>query len=597
MKVKLFILGALHFLLLVSATANAQKTKATVDYIQYELSEDGNATVISSPSILNRYRGDIVIPQSIEVDGKTYAVTAIGDDAFDMCNELKCVEVMGAVKRIGAYAFSNSGLTSLVLHEEDALKEIGQGAFSGTFALSEFTIPASADVELPIFQRGEFDCGIENIYVREGHPTLKDIDGVLFTKDDILVRFPMARQGLYDIPDGTVGIGDRAFSNSKLSSVGIPESVEDIGSYAFQQSQIGGIDVPNGVKSIGDYAFSLCSNLTDVTFGETITSIGEGAFIDCIGLTSIDIPNNVSTIGQAAFSGCINLAFITIPDKVTTLSQRVFQRCSSLTSVNIPNSVTTIDDYAFYGCSALTSITIPDNVTAINSWTFRDCKSLTTVIIPNSVTTIGSMAFQGCTALTSIDIPGSVKTIDDYAFQNCSTLTSIDIPNSVKQVGQAAFWGCSSLTSVSISSNLTDIKMETFMGCSGLKSVTIPSSVKSIDIRAFDGCGGLTTIISEIEHPFEIYGNSSDYRVFDWKTINYATLWVPEGAVDKYKETEGWKEFAKIKENTPDGIASPMLIQAEDSPVYDLQGRRIAEGKLLQPGIYVKAGRKFVVKE
>ena len=135
------------------------------------------------------------------------------------------------------------------------------------------------------------------------------------------------------------------------------------------------------------------------------------------------------------------------------------------------------------------------------------------------------------------------------------------------------------------------------MGCSGLKSVTIPSSVKSIDIRAFDGCGGLTTIISEIEHPFEIYGNSSDYRVFDWKTINYATLWVPEGAVDKYKETEGWKEFAKIKENTPDGIATPMLKQAEDSPTYDLQGRRMADNQPLHPGVYVKNGRKFVVKE
>ena len=507
MKVKLFILGALQFLLLVSATANAQTKKATVDYIQYELSEDGNATVIS-PSILNKYRGDIVIPQSIEVGGKTYAVTAIGDDAFDMCNELKSVEIMGAVKRIGAYAFANSGLTSLVLHEEDALKEIGQGAFSGTFALSEFTIPVSAEVEFPIFQRGEYDCGIENIYVREGHPTLKDIDGVLFTKDNILVCFPMARQELYDIPDGTVGIGDRAFSNSKLSSVGIPESVEDIGSYAFQQSGIGGIDVPNGVKSIGDFAFSLCSNLADVTFGEGVTSIGEGAFIDCTGINSIDIPNNVSTIGQAAFSGCINLTFIAIPDKVATISQRVFSGCSSLTSINIPNSVTTIDDYAFYGCR---------------------------------------------------------------------TLTSIVIPNSVNQVGQAAF-----------------------RNCSGLESVTIPSSVKSIDTRAFDGCSGLTSIFSEIEHPFEIYGKSSVNRVFDSKTFNYAMLWVPEGAIDKYRETEGWKDFAKIKENTPDGIATPMLIQVKDSSTYDLQGRKLSNSKWsngqIRKGIYIKDGRKFVVK-
>jgi hypothetical protein len=29
---------------------------------------------------------------------------------------------------------------------------------------------------------------------------------------------------------------------------------------------------------------------------------------------------------------------------------------------------------------------------------------------------------------------------------------------------------------------------------------------------------------------------------------------------------------------------------------YDLQGRRMAENQPLQPGIYVKDGRKFVVK-
>ena len=34
----------------------------------------------------------------------------------------------------------------------------------------------------------------------------------------------------------------------------------------------------------------------------------------------------------------------------------------------------------------------------------------------------------------------------------------------------------------------------------------------------------------------------------------------------------------------------------KSSEIYDLQGRRMAEGKLLQPGIYVKDGRKFVVK-
>ena len=44
------------------------------------------------------------------------------------------------------------------------------------------------------------------------------------------------------------------------------------------------------------------------------------------------------------------------------------------------------------------------------------------------------------------------------------------------------------------------------------------------------------------------------------------------------------------------GMSPPQSPQKGGSPVYDLQGRRLAEGKPLHPGIYVKDGRKFVVK-
>ena len=36
----------------------------------------------------------------------------------------------------------------------------------------------------------------------------------------------------------------------------------------------------------------------------SVTSIGDGAFLDCSGLTSVDIPNSVTYIGYGAFSDC-----------------------------------------------------------------------------------------------------------------------------------------------------------------------------------------------------------------------------------------------------------------------------------------------------
>ena len=45
-----------------------------------------------------------------------------------------------------------------------------------------------------------------------------------------------------------------------------------------------------------------CSGLTSVTIGNSVTSIGDEAFLGCSGLTSVTIPNSVTSIGISAFS-------------------------------------------------------------------------------------------------------------------------------------------------------------------------------------------------------------------------------------------------------------------------------------------------------
>ena len=49
--------------------------------------------------------------------------------------------------------------------------------------------------------------------------------------------------------------------------------------------------------------FIMCSGLTSVTIGNSVTSIGDGAFRACSGLTSVTIPNSVTSIGDYAFDG------------------------------------------------------------------------------------------------------------------------------------------------------------------------------------------------------------------------------------------------------------------------------------------------------
>ena len=278
--------------------------------------------------------------------------------------------------------------------------------------------------------------------------------------------------------------------------------------------------------------------------------------------------------------------------KVTSIGDNVFRKCTGLTSVTIGNSVTSIGGSAFANCYGLTTVTIPNSVTSIGNNAFANCSGLTSVTIPNSVTSIGSSAFSSCSGLTSVTIPNSVTSIGDGAFYGCSSLTSVTIPNSVTSIGNEAFWGCSSLTSVTIPNSVTSIGYGAFCGCSGLTSVTIPNSVTSIGDNAFEGAD-IPTVISLIENPFEITGKTSDYRTFTQNTFNNATLYVPVGTIDKYKATNGWKDFAYIVEGTPTGIKVIENTQKKNATVYDLNGVRLSEPK---KGINIINGQKVVMK-
>ncbi len=387
-------------------------------------------------------------------------------------------------------------------------------------------------------------------------------------------------------------IGSSAFFNSsQLTSITIPNSVTSIGGYAFDEcsglkkvivsdiaawcgikfgnaysnplryahhlyndenTEIKDLVIPNSVTSIGQYAFQSCSGLTSVTIGNSVTSIGSSAFSYCSGLTSVTIGNSVTSIGESAFEGCTGLSSFTVGNSVTNIGNNAFENCYRLKKVII-SDITAWCCLNFEGSNnnplyyaqhlysdentEIKDLVIPNGVTSIGSYAFYYCKGLTSVTVPNSVTSIGSNAFSWCTGLTSVTIGNSLTSIGDFAFEFCSSLTSITIPNSVTSIGSSAFGYCT-----------------------GLTSVTIPNSVTNIGNQAFFGTD-IPTIISLIENPFTI----SSYT-FSYNTFKNATLYVPKGTIDKYKATNGWKDFLFIEESgttptppTPEKCEKPTI--------------------------------------
>ena len=80
--------------------------------------------------------GDIVIPATVENDGKTYDVVAIGERAFQACGSLNSVEIPESVTSIGNRAFLDCAtLTKADLPAN--LTVIEEGTFFNCYELTQ----------------------------------------------------------------------------------------------------------------------------------------------------------------------------------------------------------------------------------------------------------------------------------------------------------------------------------------------------------------------------------------------------------------------------------------------------------------------------
>lgn len=130
--------------------------------------------------------------------------------------------------------------------------------------------------------------------------------------------------------------------------------------------------------------------------------------------THIELPDSLTKIGDFAFLNCISLTEIKLPKNLTDIGEASFRLCKSLKSIELPDSVTVISDSLFSDCEALESVKLGINTKIIGNFAFSGTR-LKEIDIPDTVTKIGVMAFSGCD-FTSVTIPPSVTFIDENAF-------------------------------------------------------------------------------------------------------------------------------------------------------------------------------------
>lgn len=128
-------------------------------------------------------------------------------------------------------------------------------------------------------------------------------------------------------------------------------------------------------------------------------------------------------------------------------------------------------------------------------------------------------------------------------------LTSITLPTTVKVIGDGAFDGCTGLTVAELPEGTTMVGFSVFYECTGLRTVKLPSTITSIGFEAFAGCPSITSVVS-LSTTAPMLSESA----FDETVYNTAELLVPDGSVDTYKTSDGWKLFKNIQVNNPSAI-------------------------------------------
>ena len=319
----------------------------------------------------------------------------------------------------------------------------------------------------------------------------------------------------YKIKEGTRWINKEAFSNcSNMASITIPNSVISIGEKAFSHcTSLTSIILPDSVKTIGTEAFSYCSKLTSVSIGSSVNSIRNYVFAECPNITSVTINSNsiandvsgmsyffgdqvkeymigdsVTSIGDGAFYNCLGMNSIIIPNSVISIGAQAFENCPNLMSVTIGNSIEHIGYHAFANCLALTSISLSNSASYIGGEAFANCTNLTHVSLGNAITTIGSKAFYNCTAVPSMSLPNSVTEIGDNAFYR---VCNIDYKGTLENEYN---WGARSRNGhVDGWMVYRNDSIKELLACSSAaKNITIPNSVTSIGENAFYNCTKLS---------------------------------------------------------------------------------------------------------
>lgn len=577
MRNTLSFLALCAVLTIIPSVASAQYY--AVDGIVYGITSPTEHTVEVLPHYYlqelqdSPYSGSITIPQTVELDGTAYTVTALAESSFEGCTTVTSLTLPPTIRSIGSYCFYNCTFSTLQM--PDSLRRIDDHAFLYS-SIASLHLPACFEEygECAFWARN-----LSNLTVDEDNPRYRSIDGWLYSRDSLtLCIVPSGTSGVVSVPPYVRHLGPMAFGFcSRITAVALPEGVATIGDFAFNCcSAVDGIAIPSTVTRIGLCPFSYCPQMNNLSI-----ALGNSHYVmDGLMLYS----SGYDTLVSCHKSG----ATVTLNPNVKVLGG--FENNTWVRNITIPETVTDILDNCFNGCQ-ITNITLPAHMKAIGRKAFSENDRLTSVTMPQTLLSMGQGAFEHCYALTSIAIPDSLRVIPKEAFNSCIKLSSITWGNTVEEIGDYAFWALSQMSSTHVTTldlpaTLRRIGEAAFGACNNsLRNVCFYGPLDTMGSYVFSGAN-LANLRFAAGLPPAVVGEGPLEQIG-----SLGRIYIPCGYLSEWTEHLYWGRYADKMIEDCGSVDRP---EADGLKVYTHEGRVVVEGAVAETvRIYDTTGRSI----
>lgn len=391
------------------------------------------------------------------------------------------------------YNFAESGA--------DTIEEIGAYACYNNPTINGFIIPATVKT---IGDYAFYGCVNQHQYTFAEGSVLETVGAYAYANT---VNLNIV------LPATVKTIGAHVFDAANNAVIDISKTqIENIPEYAFaNQPTLHELTTPVTLKTIAPYAFANSENLDTVNFlGETLDSIGKGAFEGCRTLHVINIPEGVKAIEEDTFNGCGNLGIVILPESLEEIGANAFKDCVTIHEMVIPAGVKYVDKTSFSGAK-IDNIDTSKNALLAKMFG-RDVKPVETdeqkaAKLMGKVLTIKGYKYK---VTKTNKTGGEVSLVGMANKKKAKKLKKLTVKNTVSykfegkkytykvtSIGKKAFKNSKKLKKVTIGANVTSIGKGAFYNCKKLSKVVVKSkSLKSVGKKAFRRNGGKKLTIS-----------------------------------------------------------------------------------------------------